>query len=69
MATTIELSDAAARAGTLAANSLQEGDEFPGASGAAKIAGFYDDPKASRHFHNCIQSHMENPQGGRARTR
>ena len=44
MATTIELSDAATRAGTFAANSLQEGDEFPGASGAAKLAGFYDNP-------------------------
>ena len=44
MATTVALSEAAARAGTRAANALQEGDEFPGASGAAKIAGFYDDP-------------------------
>ena len=26
------------------ANSLQKGDEFPGASGAAKIAGCYDHP-------------------------
>ena len=44
MATTVALSEAAARAGTRAANALQEGDEFPGALGAAKIAGFYDNP-------------------------
>jgi len=50
MATTIGLSEAATRAGTLAANSLKEGDEFPGATGAAKLAGFYDNPTLRSSF-------------------